>query len=238
MKKTFKYIDEFFIRHFTHKIADKMIVISSLMENSYNSNKKLLKLPPLVDVKDEIWRQPIKKNEDSFTFCFSGFPGGSKDSLDKVVGAFNKLKDNNARLKIVGLTEDDFLSLYPEIKKIDKERIEFLGVQSHKSSIKNILSCDCYVFIRQSDRRNNAGFPTKFAESFTCGVPIITTNVSDINEYITLSEENILLENCETESILKAMETVLNKGKNKEKPVLKTDFYYLEYKEKAKQWLE
>ena len=238
LKKAFKYIDEFFIRKIAHKAADKMIVISSLMEKSYKSHKKILKLPPLIDADDEIWHQKIEKNENSFTFCFSGFPGGNKDSLDKVVEAFEKLKVETSKLKIVGLTEDDFLSLYPEIKKNDNERIEFLGVQTHKDSIKNILSCDCYVFIRQSDRRNNAGFPTKFAESFTCGVPIITTNVSDINEYINLSEDNILLKNCETENILKAMETVLNKGKKKEKPVLKTDFYYLEYKEKAKLWLE
>ncbi len=238
LKKIFKYGDEFFVRRFAHKIADKMIVISKMMEKAYDSNEKLLKLPPLVDVKDEIWHQKVEKNKDEFVFCFAGFPGGNKDSLDKVVEAFKKLNQENTKLKIVGLSEKYFLELYPQVKKIDDERIEFLGEQSHKASIKNILSCDCYIFIRPSDRRNNAGFPTKFVESFTCGVPIITTDVSDIKEYIDLSEGSILLQNCEIESIQKAMETVLNKSKNKKTPVLKTEFHYAEHKDKAKAWLE
>ena len=231
-------MDEFFVRNFTHRIADKSIVISKRMEIKYKSKKKLLRLPPLVDVNDEIWHQPIEKDERFFTFCFSGFPGGNKDSLDKVVEAFEMLKEENVHLKIVGLTEADFIKLYPAKTSIDKERIEFLGVQSHKGSIKNILSCDCYVFIRSSDRRNNAGFPTKFAESFTCGVPIITTDVSDINEYIKLSEDNILLKNCDADNIKKAMETVFNRGVKRKSPVLKTKFHYAEYIDKAKQWFE
>jgi glycosyltransferase involved in cell wall biosynthesis len=236
LKKVFKYADEVFIRKFAHKVADKMIVISSLMEKAYKSDKKLLRLPPLVDVKDEIWHQPIEKNENSFTFCFSGFPGGNKESLDKVVEAFERLNIENAILKIVGLTEKDFFELYPHVKQIINKNIKFLGAKNHKESIKNILDCDCYIFIRSSDRRNNAGFPTKFAESFTCGVPIITTDVSDVKEYINLSNGSVLLGNCETESILKAMETVFDKSK---KPTaLKTVFHYAEYKNKAKIWLE
>ncbi len=237
LKKVFKYVDEFFIRKFAHKIADKVIVISKMMEKTYKSNK-LLRLPPLVDINDGIWHQPVEKADKVFSFCFSGFPGGNKESLDKVVEAFEKLNIESTKLKIVGLTEKDFFKLYPYVKQINNENIIFWGKQTHKESIKNILNCDCYIFIRPSDRRNNAGFPTKFVESFTCGVPIITTDVSDIKDYISLSEGSILLENCETENILKAMKTVLNKDKNKEPSDLKTVFHYAEYKHKAKLWLE
>ncbi len=238
LKKAFKYADEFFIRKFAHKASDKMIVISKMMEKAYASDKKLLRLPPLVDLKDEIWHQSIEKDDKAFTFCFSGFPDGNKEHLDKVIEAFDRLDNENAKLVIVGLTENDFLKLYQKVNKIDNEKIKFLGKQTHNDSIKNILNCDCYIFIRPSDRRNNAGFPTKFVESYTCGVPIITTDVSDIKDYIKLSEDSVLLNNCETENILKAIEAVLNKGKNKKTFVLKTDFYYENYKDRAKLWLE
>ncbi len=237
LKKIFKYADEFFVRRFAHKFADKIIVISKMMEKAYETNENLLKLPPLVDVNDEIWHQKVEKNKDEFVFCFAGFPGGNKDNLDKVVRAFEKLVQENTKLKIVGLSEKDFFELYPEIKKLDNKKIEFLGEQTHKNSIKNILSCDCYIFIRPSDRRNNAGFPTKFVESYTCGVPIITTDVSDVKEYISLSEGSILLENCEIEKIQKAMETVLKKGKTENKSALKTNFHYAEYLEETRLWL-
>lgn len=236
LKKAFKFIDEFFVRKFAHKIADKMIAISSLMEKAYKTDKKLLRLPPLVDIEDEIWHQPVE-NKDAFTFCFSGFPGGNKESLDKVVEAFGNLNNKSCILKIVGLTENDFFALYPDIKKIDNNVI-FLGAQSHKSSVKNILNCDCYIFIRQSDRRNNAGFPTKFAESFTCGVPVITTNVSDIKEYVELSDNSVLLEGCNLKDIEDAMNSVLKKGRATEKYKLKSNFHYEEYIEKAKSWFE
>ena len=238
LKKSFKYADEFFVRRFAHKIADKMIVISKMMEKAYSSDKRILRLPPLVDINDEMWHQPTYKDKKLFTFCFSGFPEGKKDSLDKVVEAFKKLNQVNTELKIVGVSEKDFINLYPEIKIAGYKNIEFLGKQSHKASIKNILSCDCYIFIRTSDRRNNAGFPTKFVESFTCGVPIITTDVSDIKEYIDFSDGSVLLENCEIEKIRKSMEDVLKKEKPEKTSCLRTEFHYENYKDKAELWLE
>ncbi len=238
LKRIFKYIDEFFIRNFAHKVADKMIVISSLMEKNYSSHKKLLKLPPMVDITDEIWHQSIEKDENAFTFCFAGFPGGNKESLDKVVEAFKNLDKDNIRLKIVGITLPEFCELYPCTETHGNKNIIFLGKQSHKDTIKNILNCDCYIFIRPSDRRNNAGFPTKFAESFTCGVPIITTNVSDIKDYIAFSDNSVLLENCDVKSIQEAMVSVIKKGENVRTPILKTNFHYEEHINEAKNLFE
>jgi glycosyltransferase involved in cell wall biosynthesis len=138
----------------------------------------------------------------------------------------------NGDIPCLKVYEDEYTMVFMDIAKdVDGHMLAI-----PKKHIKNILDCDCYIFIRSSDRRNNAGFPTKFAESFTCGVPIITTDVSDVKEYINLSNGSVLLGNCETESILKAMETVFDKSK---KPTaLKTVFHYAEYKNKAKIWLE
>lgn len=238
LKKAFKFVDEFFIRKFAHKVADKMIVISNLMEKKYISHKKLLKLPPLVDVTDEIWHQPIEKDEKCFTFCFAGFPDGNKDSLDKVVEAFQLLDTQRFKLNVVGVTDGDFAKLYPNTKVSDKSNISFLGKQTHRDTIKYVLNSDCYIFIRMSDRRNNAGFPTKFAESFTCGVPIITTDVSDIKDYIADSSDSIVLHDTETTNIYNAMIKVFENNNSKNIKTLKTNFYYTEYKQKTKQWLE
>lgn len=238
LKKTFKFIDEFFIRKFAHKAADKMIVISSLMEKAYLSKKKILRLPPLVDLNDDIWHQPIEKNEEFFTFCFAGFPDGNKDSLDKVVEAFQLLDAENTKLNVVGVTKQDFEKLYPNTNVPDESNISFLGKQTHKDTIKYVLNSDCYIFIRTSDRRNNAGFPTKFAESFTCGCLIITTDVSDIKDFIAASSDSIVLNNTDLTNIHNAMIKVFKNNESRREKTLRTDFYYAEYIEKTKQWIE
>ncbi len=238
LKRAFKVFDEFLVRNFTHKIADKMIVISSLMESKYKSNGKLLLLPPLVDINDAIWHQKAENNPDIFEFCFAGVPGGNKESLDLVADAFSQLNNQNARLRIVGITREEFERFYPECKISESiaDRIIFMGSVPHAEAVKYILGCDCYIFIRCSDRRNNAGFPTKFAESFTCGIPIITTDVSDIGEYLKKSGRGILLKEMTVKSIADAMQVQIKVGKSVNG--LNRTFHYGEYKEKCREWLK
>ena len=237
LKKAFKYVDEFFVRNFTHRVADKVIVISKMMERKYKSDKKLLKLPPLVDINDDIWHQQAVEKPEEIVFCFAGFPGGNKDYLDRVVEAFNCLDNSNVALKIIGVTEGEFKELYPDTKIADNKHICFEGRVSHSEAIKNVLNCDCYIFIRPSDRRNNAGFPTKFAESFTCGVPIITTDVSDIKDFLKLSPNCVLVNDTDVQSIKDAMLCVIKNNKRKE-ACLNTSFHYEQYKNQANEWLD
>ncbi len=206
-KRIFKAFDEILISNFAHKVADGMIAISSMMEKKYKTAKKLLILPPLVDINDEIWHQVLDSHDGVFEFCFAGIPDGKKESLDKVVEAFCNINKRNTHLRIIGITEDDFRNIYPDcfIPKNVRNKITFMGRLSHTETIRYVLGCDCYIFIRRSDKRNNAGFPTKFAEGFTCGVPIITTDVSDVGEFIRKSRKGSLLKNMTSQSITEAM---------------------------------
>ncbi len=213
-KRIFKAFDEILISNFAHKVADGMIAISRKMENKYKKSKKLIILPPLVDTNDKIWHQTPEKNDGIFEFCFAGVPDGKKESLDKVVEAFCNINKKNTCLRIIGITENDFMEFYPDcpIPQNVCNKIIFMGRLPHAETIKYILGCDCYIFIRRSDRRNNAGFPTKFAESYTCGVPIITTDVSDVGEYIRKSGKGCLLKNMTAESISEAMLCQIQNG--------------------------
>lgn len=239
VKKAFKVLDEFLIRNFAHKIADRMIAISSVMQKKYSKSKKLLVLPPLVDINDEIWHQKPPKNEGVFEFCFAGVPDGNKESLDRAVQAFCKIKNNSVRFRVIGITEEEFFSIYPNAKIPDsaKNRIVFMGRLSHAETIKYVLGCDCYIFIRQSDSRNNAGFPTKFAEAYTCAVPVITTDVSDVGRYIRNSGRGEVLRDMSCTEIEKAMLSAVRKGK---KSSCEPDsvFHYGSYISETKNWLE
>ena len=237
-KRVFKAFDEILISNFAHKVADRMIAISTMMEKKYKSAKKLIILPPLVDINDEIWHQQTENHEDIFEFCFAGIPDGKKESLDKVVEAFCNINKKNTHLRIIGITEDDFKKFYSNcfIPKNVRNKITFMGRLSHSETIRYVLGCDCYIFIRRSDKRNNAGFPTKFAESFTCGVPIITTDVSDVGKYINKSGRGALLKDMTTESISDIMLYHIN---NKSKPKsLDNTFHYESFIQLTENWLK
>ncbi len=237
-KRIFKAFDEILISNFAHKVADGMIAISRMMEKKYKKAKKLLILPPLIDINDDIWHQEPENHDGVFEFCFAGIPDGKKESLDKVVEAFCNINKKNTHLRIIGITENDFKNIYPDcfIPKNVRNKITFMGRLSHTETIKYVLGCDCYVFIRRSDKRNNAGFPTKFAESYTCGVPIITTDVSDVGEYIEKSGKGSLLKDMTTESISEAMlYQIENKIQSK---ALDNTFHYESFIQPTENWMK
>lgn len=239
IKRYYKKLDDFMIRKLLGRSADGIIAISRMMENEYvRSNKNVVRLTPMVDISDSIWNQEKINHGDKFEFCFAGTPGGGKDSIDKVIRAFSKTDNENAVLRIIGVTKSDVYQKYPGFTdEINDERIIFMGRLSHEETIRYVLSCDCYVFIRQQNRKNNAGFPTKFVEACTCGASLITTDTSDIKEYITDHDSVTVLYEISDEDIKEAMIEKMRDNKKSEKYVPDDTFHYLNYKEKTQKWL-
>lgn len=235
LKRTFKTLDEYFVRNFAHKIADGMIAISNLMQEKYKGKKPFVKLPPLVDINDKIWHQePYEKNK--FEFLFAGGLDGNKESLDSIVEAFTLSDNKNAILRIIGVTEEEFFDFYKNSNLLSSldGRVVFMGRLNHAETVRYILTCDSYVFIRQSDLRNNAGFPTKFVEAFTCDAPIITTDVSDVRDYLSQGK-GCLVENINIDEIQNALNHQLKaEGSDRE---IRNDFHFENFKEPLNKWI-
>ena len=208
IKRKIKTLDESLIRRRAGKTSDGIIVISKRMLSQYGDSAVLI--PPLVDIEDPIWHsEPIP--HEGFELCFAGDINGSKECLDSIVRAVSSV--NGAVLKVIGVEEELFRKKYPK-EVFSSEKVIFTGRLSHAETIAHVLSTDCYIFIRRSDLRNNAGFPTKFSEAFTAGVPIITTDVSDISDYMT-PERGIVLDSTDPEAITAAIKKVMYRPKRK-----------------------
>ncbi len=236
LKRLFKRLDGFAVRHWLPYITDALIVISRRMEQAYAKRSHVLRLPPLIDADDAIWRQPVT-HMDTFDFVYAGVLDNSKDSLDAIVSAFHSLPYSHVRLRVIGVTEEDFLRYYPSFKSspaMSDDRILFMPRQSHEETVRHVLNCGCYVFIRPSDLRNNAGFPTKFVEAFTCGVPIIATDISDIRFY---ARPNIqIIPSTDEHDLVEAMTTAVKNGYCK--PALDKTFHYANYRQSTNDWLD
>ena len=238
-KRMVKKLDEHFIRTKIADVADGLIVISRRMEAAYRKCKRLLLLPPLVDTEDAIWHQSLEKQNEDFEFCFAGMLDGNKESLDTIVEAFGNLSFKDTKLRIIGVTEEEFCAFYPNGKNLVekcKAQIEFMGRLSHTETIRYVLYCDCYIFIRQSDTRNNAGFPTKFSESYSCNVTIIATDISDIKGYMEKRERGSILPSVSVKDVEEAMLREIQAGKERKERGLDQTFHYETYEKVCKSW--
>lgn len=233
-KRLYKRLDEFEIRYFLGKKNDNLIVISKLMEDKYKGCN-LIKLPPVIDIVEPIWHQKHIEHLETFEFCFAGTIT-NKERLDRIVEVFCKIDNPTIRLRIIGITKDEYKSAYPEQENmIDADRrVLFMGKLPHEETIRHTLSCDCYIFIRETSRKNMAGFPTKFVEAFTCGVPIISTDVSDIKEFA--DERVFLLDSTSEQKVLDAMKKVSESFNGDYS--LNKNFDYRNYLSESENWLE
>ena len=233
VKRAVKSIDSRLIEHKLPRQCDGIVAVSSVMEQEYGGKKPLIVLPPLVDTEDTIWKQEIE-HRHRFNFCYAGSPS-DKDRLDLLLQAFSALPVGAADLRIIGVTKEEFVSHTPEATAFAEHMgITFTGRLTHYETVREILSCDCFVFLREPTRRNNAGFPTKFAEAFTCGVPVITTAVSDVPAYA--DEKCIILPDVSPSGIREAMQNVISRGRSPS--VLRDTFDYTKHTDAFHMWLE
>lgn len=183
-----KYLDTTVRMRLIHKHIDALIVISEYLATYYIKCKKIILLPPLVDLSEEKWLCPNPIPDNILRFIYAGNPGKYKDKLSTVIDALSIFVWHfDFELSIIGITREQFLNIYPEYSgKLDAlhNNIVFYGSLSHREAINHIKDADFSIFFRESNLINNAGFPTKFVESISCGTPVITTRTSNIDKYL------------------------------------------------------
>lgn len=177
-------VDSFYRMRSVHKQLDGLIVISSFLANFY-SNQHIVFVPPLVDISEKIWNQPLYNwDKDRINLIYSGNPGKSKESLLPIVEAINNC-NIPVTFRVVGITKERFLELYPDTENLLNDNILFLGRVTHSDNIRLVKSSDYLVFLRKRNRVSMAGFSTKFVEAVTCNTAVITTDTGDLKKYIT-----------------------------------------------------
>ena len=193
-----------------HFKLDGMIVISKYLENFYKKKVKTIYIPPLVDKNEKKW-QDINGNENEIiSLTYAGSPGKNKDKINKIVKLLYESHLDNFKLNLIGFTKEEFIKEYPEeretIEKIS-DKIKFFGRISHIEVLKILKKSDFSIFFRDINRVTMAGFPTKFAESFSCGIPVITTKTSDLCDYLKEGINGFWLEEDIKESLNKILKT-------------------------------
>ena len=184
------FLDSEIRMRFVHKKLDGLIAISSFLGDYYRKYLPTAVVPPTVDLDEEKWHQNTSQKSSGIVLTYAGSLGNgrNKDQIGIVIHTIIE-SDLDIRLNIVGVSKDTYLYLYPEDVKLinncsNKNSIIFHGRVHHDEALKILQGSNYCVFYRENTKMNRAGFPTKFVESISCGIPVITTKTSDLAQYI------------------------------------------------------
>lgn len=158
---------------------DGLILISNYLLDYYKNRKSLIKIYPLMDYGLRNWNNNKIAASGNYKICYAGIAGNNKDDLLSFVSFLKREEVSNVDLIIVGVINQDVEN---ELKASGINYC-YHGLLDHEQTIDILTECDCQVIFRRPSRMNNAGFPTKFAESICLGVPVIATDISDIQSF-------------------------------------------------------
>lgn len=208
-KKILKNIDTYIRMRILNFRVDGLIVISRYLESFYAKKIQgnLIPLPPLIDSSDKKWVIEENSNDKELQIIYAGSPGkGGKDRLDIVISSLYNYclqnKESMIRLVIIGLNQQQLSAQFVINDKwfsLKNFKIDCRGRLSHKEVLSCLKKSDFHFFIRDVNRVTTAGFPTKFVESVSCQVPVLTNLSSNLEEYI---EECGYIVNAEDEESL------------------------------------
>lgn len=196
--KILKYIDTELRMRFMHCKLNGVIAISRYLYDYYSyKGCRTLLLPPLVDKMDDKWSYVSSKKEDNIIYIvYAGSPGsGNKDKLDKIIKGLDyveRKKECKIRLNVIGITKDEYKKVFNDFEEYDF--VNFLGRLSHVKTITQIKDSDFLIFVRDNNLVNTAGFPTKFVEAISCGIPVLTNVTSNIGDYVVEGQNAYLLD--------------------------------------------
>lgn len=191
----------------SHKLLDGLICISRYLYDYYkNSGPKLIQLPPLVDLQQEKWHQPVLEKKTILNFVYAGSPGLSKDRLDLIIGALENIVtqyNRKVQFDVIGITQQQYVISWGDTRSYSF--VTFHGYIPHNEVIRFLLNADFQIFLRPDNLPNRAGFPTKFVETITSSTLPITNLCSNLSDYLVDGKNGFVIESIDGNQIEKTL---------------------------------
>ena len=168
-----------------NKKTDGLIVISEYLEKYY-AGQKMVRIPPLVDKQEEKWNMQKTQLQEGIRLIYAGWPSKTKERLDLLVAAVANLAQKYpVQLDVYGISEKQYKAIYElDTESSIPSAVTFHGRVSHLETLQAVKNADYSLIIREPNRKNNAGFPSKLVESISCGTPVLTTPISNVRDYV------------------------------------------------------
>ena len=220
VKRIVKKLDIYNRMHIVQPKLDSVIAISNYIQDFYKKKQtQTINIPPLTDTTEDKWEKNIITVSNKKNIIYVGTPfclvtKKQKDRIDHLITALLEFENKYKFVfHIVGSTKEDFLTYYPNfVEKLEGKDnlIKFYGKLSHKDAITKLKECDYSIFVRDNTLTNTAGFPTKFSEAISCGVPVLTNKNSNVEDYLKEGENGFFINNDSHKGLVKSLKIPLS----------------------------
>lgn len=175
--------------------ADGIIAISSNLEKIF-AEKSTVIIPPLAAIKIV---EPFFNKSNLLSLIYAGNIG-NKDNLYEIIQVVEQLSlRNEIRLDIFGISEAEIKLKYNIVEL--GSNIHIHGKVKQEEINNFIVKADFTIFTRPDTHCNRYGFPSKFVESLSLGVPVATNLTSDLGFYLLDGYNGFVISDDSKESI-------------------------------------
>lgn len=205
---------EWAMRHLVPKV-DAVIAISQYLYDYYSRRGLPVAIvPPTTSaIAPGEWHA-----SSGLRLCYAGNPA-HKDDLASVLQAVARLAFEGAsiHLTVAGPEREEVMAMLGKRARRDYPWLATPGMLSHFQVQQLVASVDFSILARKQCRTSQAGFPTKFVESFAAGTPVIANLTSDLHLHLRDGETGLVCQASDVDSIASTLERAMAMGDNARK---------------------
>jgi glycosyltransferase involved in cell wall biosynthesis len=144
---------------------------------------------------------------NTLRLCYAGSPGGNKDDLALVLRAVAQRVEAGAsiHLTVAGPEPAQVLGMLGMARDRHLPWLHTPGMLGYADVQRLVGSVDFSILLRQPCRVAQAGFSTKFVESFAAGTPVIANLTSDLHLHLHDGETGLVCAAPDMENVGSAL---------------------------------
>ena len=196
------------------RLADRVVVISSALEQRLSVRRAVLVLPPAVDSTEYQPRTARDDSSDRLTLLYLGTPS-NKDLLGVLLTAIQKLdaaEQRRLQVIIAGPSRDDLIAnvdVGGRLLAAADQFIDILGPVPRHRVYELLAAADFTFLLRSPGGYATAGFPSKIPESLAAGCPVIVNLTSDLGRYLKPGTDSLICASAGIDDVLQTLHRVL-----------------------------
>jgi L-malate glycosyltransferase len=194
-----------FFRHFANKAACIAPVTDNLAKalKSFGIRNNFSVVPNVVDT--DLFAGKEKNVDGKKHILHISSLLDVQKNFSGILVALGKLKDRYSDFVLEVISDGDFEQYHNKIERLNlTENIIFHGKNTTKEVADLMKQCDMFLLFS-----NYENFPCVIPEAWSCGLPVLSSDVGGIAEYMNESN-GVLIEPRDVDSLAEKLEFMLN----------------------------